>query len=165
MVFAQYNLFERICFWIDHDGLPGMSLERFLASILSLALVALCLALRLKLEEHKALFETIGAVFVCSFAVFSEPFITSRPLDYLGKHSANIFLFHTFIVTYFFSKQLYSLHSWLLITAVLVFSCLAISWIIEKVKQLAHFAEFSNRTADFFANLVCEPNWHHTLKA
>ena len=136
-----------------------------LACFCSALLVALCLYLRLRLEDHKALFETVGAVFVCCFAVFAERLIIGKPLEVLGRHSSNIFLFHTFIVTYFFSRQLYSLHNWFAITLVLVLACLAISWVLEQIKRLIRYNELSGNVAEFFSSLIAKAEGKHHLSA
>jgi len=60
-------------------------------------------------------------------------------LAFLGEHSFNIFLFHTFIYYYFFSEQLYAFRNPVLIFCVLTLVCLAISVLIERLKEITRF--------------------------
>nr|WP_294528951.1 acyltransferase family protein [uncultured Blautia sp.] len=56
-------------------------------------------------------------------------------LSLLGKHSMNMFLLHTLIFEYYFTDFIYSFHNWLLITLVLICTSLAVSAVIDLVKE------------------------------
>lgn len=60
-------------------------------------------------------------------------------LIFLGKHSMNIFLFHTFIYLYWFKSYIYFTSNPLLIFLSLLISCLAISFAIERIKTMINF--------------------------
>ena len=66
-------------------------------------------------------------------------------MGFLGKHSMNIFLIHTFIFEFWFSPQLYSLRNPILIFIVLLLVCLVISIAIEKTKDIIRFNQLVNR--------------------
>lgn len=57
----------------------------------------------------------------------------------LGKHSMNIFLFHTFIFLYWFREYIYISRNPLLIILSLLISCYLISVIIEIAKNKIGF--------------------------
>ena len=62
-----------------------------------------------------------------------------RFLVFVGKHSFNIFLFHTFIFRYYFHDQIYAFRNPLLIFCVLLSVCLVISMALEWLKRVIHF--------------------------
>jgi peptidoglycan/LPS O-acetylase OafA/YrhL len=60
-------------------------------------------------------------------------------LSFLGEHLFNIFLFHTFIFYYFWKDFIYGFDQPVLIFAVLLVLCVAVSMIIERVKVVMGF--------------------------
>lgn len=60
-------------------------------------------------------------------------------LEFIGIHSFNIFLFHTFIYYYYFPDFIYGFYSPLLIFLMLLGVCLLISMVIERFKLLIGF--------------------------
>lgn len=58
---------------------------------------------------------------------------------FLGKHSMNIFLFHTFIYYFWFQNFIYSSRNPVVIVILLLVICLVISIFIEKAKRLIGF--------------------------
>lgn len=62
-----------------------------------------------------------------------------KTLEFIGVHSFNIFLFHTFIYYYYFPNFIYSFQNPLLIFAVLLGICLLISVGIEAFKKKINF--------------------------
>lgn len=71
----------------------------------------------------------------------------SHILQYLGKHSMNIFLIHNFIRIVWYYDFTYSFKYWWLITLILLLISLAVSVVIELLKKIVHFNEFLNRLA------------------
>lgn len=59
----------------------------------------------------------------------------SRYMEFLGKHSLNIFLFHTFLL-HWFHRVLYQLNNPILIFIALLGFCLLVSIALEKLKQI-----------------------------
>lgn len=62
--------------------------------------------------------------------------ILNSVLYFIGTHSFNIFLFHTFIYYYYFTDFIYSFKNPILIFLVFIGVCLIISIMIEKIKQI-----------------------------
>lgn len=111
-------------FWLIIFAL--LSVERFLAkdtimfdAVLTLALVSLYSSIKL-------------------------PNYICKPLEFCGKHSMNIFLFHTFIKTFWFKDFIYESHNPIIIFFLLLSICLIISMILEQFKKLIRFEEFVN---------------------
>jgi peptidoglycan/LPS O-acetylase OafA/YrhL len=65
----------------------------------------------------------------------------NKYMIFAGNHSFNIFLFHTFIVYYYFQKFIYSLRSPILMFIVLLFLSLLLSFLIEKIKVWTKFTK------------------------
>lgn len=63
----------------------------------------------------------------------------------LGKHSMNIFLFHTFIFAYYFESFIYSSRNPIIICLLLLGICLAISVLIEKIKDIIGFSQLQKK--------------------
>lgn len=60
-------------------------------------------------------------------------------LIFIGKHSMNIFLFHTFIFSHWFRDEIYESHNPLIIFLLLLSTCIIISIILEYIKRAIHF--------------------------
>lgn len=65
--------------------------------------------------------------------------IINCTLEFIGKHSMNIFLFHTFIYAYYFESFIYSSRNPILIYLLLLGICLVLSFLIEKLKKYIGF--------------------------
>jgi len=62
----------------------------------------------------------------------------AKPVIFLGKHSINIYMLHTFIFAYFFKDFIYSFKYPILIFFVLLAICLIISVLLEYGKKIVH---------------------------
>lgn len=59
--------------------------------------------------------------------------------QFLGRHSFNIFLFHTFLFYLYFQEMIYWSRNPVVIFLTLVFACVGISYVIEMIKSGIHF--------------------------
>ena len=75
---------------------------------------------------------TIG---ITLYSTVSLPNVISRLLVFLGKHSFNIFLFHTFIFNYYFHDYIYWSTNPVIIFLTLLAACTTISCILEIFKR------------------------------
>ena len=78
---------------------------------------------------------------------FNWPQLLLSGLGFLGKHSFNIFLFHTFIFSYYFHEFIYWSRNPILIVLSLLLVCIAISIAIERLKRLFHFERLQDQFA------------------
>ena len=85
----------------------------------------------------------ITGIFI--YSIISIPKYLSEVLAFLGKHSFNIFLFHTFILVYYFHDYIYWSRNPLLIYLTLLAVCIPISMFIEWSKQYFHIDQLQNR--------------------
>jgi len=65
--------------------------------------------------------------------------VIDRIFGFLGKHLFNIFLFHTFICSYYWKDFIYSFKSPVLIFVLLLTICIIISLMIEQLKDFVCF--------------------------
>ena len=79
--------------------------------------------------------------------------LVKKPLIFLGKHSMNIFMFHTFIYFYFIPNIIYSFKSSLLIFIVLLSICVVISVILEWLKDLLKVNQLYKLIINFTTNV------------
>ena len=84
----------------------------------------------------------ITGIFI--YSIISIPKFLSKVLSFLGKHSFNIFLFHTFIY-YYFHDYIYWSRNPLFIYLTLIAVCIPISMFIEWSKQYFHINQLQNR--------------------
>ena len=66
-------------------------------------------------------------------------FTETTLLEALGKQSGLIFLFHTFIFSYYFKDLLYSLKYPVLIFAVLMAVCYVIALVLERLMDITKY--------------------------
>ncbi len=93
--------------------------------------------MRLKLRSGSTLFDFAGALSLVTLAKSVRRWVwADAALAFLGKHSMNIFLFHTFVYSYYFSDFIYSDPNPLIIYAKLLAVCLPLSMAIEWFKRL-----------------------------
>lgn len=76
---------------------------------------------------------------VMAYKSINLPDIIKNALAFLGKHSMNIFLFHTFIYYMWFRDIIYVTRNPLVIFLELLTACLLISVILESIKKLIGF--------------------------
>ena len=68
----------------------------------------------------------------------------------LGKHSMNMFLFHTFIFYYWFKDETYFFRNPIIITAQLLLICYILSVVIELIKNKIGFYSLVSRVYSSF---------------
>lgn len=78
-------------------------------------------------------------VILLSILALRHVFCFSVGMRYLGKHSMNIYMLHTFIYFYFYSEFIYSFKYPILIFAALLVSSLCISIVLEYLKKIILF--------------------------
>lgn len=132
MYISKYNLFSKILNSCD------TLLKRISLSIL-LIVVSLCI--RVNFLQNKVYFDAFFAfaIILFSYMVLSSIPKLSKCFEILGKHSANIFMFHTFIFSYYFQSIIYSPKYSLLIYIFMVFVCLSISLGLEYLKKITRY--------------------------
>lgn len=81
----------------------------------------------------------VAVAIVMLYQLCSFPRLVSISLEFMGKHSMNIFLFHTFIFYYWFKEFIYSPRNPFIIFCLLMGLCLTISLLVERMKKWIGF--------------------------
>lgn len=91
-----------------------------------------------------------AAIFICFFKKYIVRIpLLDKFLAFVGKHSMNVFLIHTFIQSIFFMDFIFSFKHFLLIAGVLFGISLAISvFIIEPLKKLVRFDKLMDKLSN-----------------
>lgn len=137
MYFAHSNGFKRIQ-------------DRNSTFIKQIILCVLCIILTAYLRRTLGNQLLIDAVFSISIILFSF-FVLSRitvigsVLEYFGKHSGLIFMFHTFLYLYYFKDFVYWFNYSPLIYIVFTILCLGIAVVIELLKKLTFYNKLSEK--------------------
>lgn len=110
----------------------GLLVKFLLYSFLTIVFVFLYCDMELKIIGEAGL----AVTFIC----FIYEFLADRKglgnvLEFLGRHSMNIFLFHTMIYCYYFPQYIFNLKYPILILAATVAAACAVSVIVERMKR------------------------------
>lgn len=103
---------------------------------------SLCLMLSVErfVAKDVILFDSILTLsMVMAYKSIILPALISNLLEFVGKHSMNIFLFHTFIYYYWFRDFIYASRNPIVIYLLLLLICLLISIGIELLKKIIRF--------------------------
>ena len=76
---------------------------------------------------------------VIAYKSIKLPEMVSKVLEFFGRHSMNIFLFHTFIFDMWFKDIIYITRNPFIIFLELLSVCLIISVILESIKKMIRF--------------------------
>ena len=137
-IFAQGNLFDR---WLAIGA--GKAWKKAIKAVLEIGVLLLFYVLYLKLpikqfwEFH---FGVVPLVLILFCAEFILPVPVLRTvLRFLGRHSYNIFLVHTFIRSYYLNTFTYSMRHFALVVLVLLLVSLGISLLLELLKKATRY--------------------------
>ena len=123
--------------------------KRIYKWIMCLSLVAITAILRYIVPAWMDMLFAFSII-LFSYVCISEVKFLSNTLELIGKHSANIFMFHSFIYVYNFKEIVYAPKYAPLISIAFVIECLIISIAIEYIKKIT----FAERGINFIGNLI-----------
>ncbi len=101
---------------------------------------------------------TIICVMFC-YIILSDIPIIRTILEFLGKHSANIFYLHSFIFLYWFTYTIYNLKNKLAIYCVVVAISLFISIAVEYAKKLVHYNQLQQLVITHLCKPICKKDF------
>lgn len=151
---AKYNWLARLKSYTITNNKAVSKIIKFV--VLTIGLIALYLInIRTTGNFANYIYEIRDGLTPIYIIYYCYEFITDIPflntcLAFIGKHSLNIFLFHTFIRLYWFREYTYSFEHFVLIAFVLLAESLVISIIIEFLKKILHY----NNLKDFILNKI-----------
>lgn len=92
----------------------------------------------------------LATAIIFTYAQLRIPQPVSKVLSFIGKHSMNIFLFHTFIFGLWFSSFIYSTRNPLIIYMLLLVICVLISVVIEMIKKIVGFNRVQGKLLNLY---------------
>lgn len=98
---------------------------------------------RLKAHDVIIYDALLTLVLVLAYKSITIPRVLEQVLCFLGKHSMNIFLFHTFIYHYWFRHWIFISRNPIIIYFTLLGVCIVISVVLQLIKRLIHFDQFT----------------------
>ena len=75
--------------------------------------------------------------------------VVVQMLQYLGRHSANMFLMHNQIYSYYFLGFFYSMKHWVIITAAVTAASFLASVVMEKLKTITGYQKITERMGSY----------------
>lgn len=145
-IFAYYNLFDKIC---------SLKVNTWGMSIILVILIGLYRQSGYRYAggyvDFLLSFSIINAYLkICKIKYVNKIGGGKKTLIFLGKHSFNIFLFHTFIYYLYFPEFIYWSKNPLIIFLLLLGSTLLISVMAEYLKKIIGFYKVQNRLINWF---------------
>lgn len=120
----------------DIKEIPTFSNNNYKNMIITFICFLIICIFRLIFNEER-LWDVIIVTFgVILYKVINIPQQIQKSLHFLGKHSFNIFLFHTFFHFYYFPTFIYWSRNPLLIFSTLLSTSIIVSLLLEKIKDL-----------------------------
>lgn len=145
MWFADGRVFERLkeANPFGRHKLVGRWIKFFVMTFVFIGFILLRTS---DLGSEERLRYVINGVFSAFAIYYVYDFFVDIPvlgeiLEFLGKHSLNMFLTHTFIRWVWFKDFTYSLHYAVVIYGFLVISTVLISILLEGIKKLIHYTD------------------------
>lgn len=139
MIFAKNDLFKYIENFAKNHNYIVTSIAIFI-------IVCVSFLFRQKYLFENNKFDGILCIPVILFAflVISRIKLVDKVFEILGKYSSGIFMFHTFIFSYYFKSFIYSFKYSVLIFVVLTVICLVIAIALEWIKNIIGYNKLFN---------------------
>lgn len=146
MIFAEYDVFAKI---EDLRIVKNKAFNSIIIFFIAFVLLILSFVFGIRLQRDK-FWELLYGVFPLVFIIFAKKYIVRIPildkiLIFLGKHSMNVFLIHTFFRHYYLKDFIYGLEKFWLMPLMLLVLSLPISIVIELLKKLTGFDKLVNK--------------------
>lgn len=158
ILFAEENIFERVK---RVSVLPNTIFNKIMKCVIFILMIVFLLYLRKK-TNWSYWIDTLFTICICCLCMelHNVPLGVNRIMEYLGRHSMNIFLVHTLIFEYYFTEFIYGFKHWILITFALLMSSLLVSILCERIKKIIKFYKFVGRIKDIINNKLLAISIH-----
>lgn len=150
MCCAKYQIFERL-FLVWNDGIKHI-FKFVLEAVAIVVLYMFTFATKgTNFSELRWVLTPFVIIAFCAEFISVIPVI-KQILLFLGKHSMNIFMTHTFLRQYFYKDFIYSFKYFWLITLVLLICSIAISIVLEFLKKITKYNCLMDRLCEKIEN-------------
>ena len=160
VIFAEYDVFARAkSLMIGKNKI----ISKLLKFVISTSILLLLFYIRIYFNPKSVrdyTYEFNDNLVPAFLIYYLYDFIIDIPLlrqilMFLGKHSMNMFLIHTFIRLTFLKSFVYSFRHFMLVTLVVVIISLVLSIIIELLKKLCGYNTFIEKIQNKIWNVFC----------
>lgn len=134
IIIGKYDILEKV---------NGLKMRWYLDIIVTVIL--LFMAQILIIDEYKYLFNCITAICLAYLVLKFYGNRKSVIFSFLGKHSMNCFLIHTFVFKYYCHEFVYGFKNFILIYVVLALISLGIAVIIEGAKKIIRYDDLRDK--------------------
>ncbi len=135
---AQHRIFERV-------SSAQATLAYRLLALPGVPFVLFCLSLYVERRiGYPWIVQSFAALFLCATAIQLER-LGGAVFAFLGKHSSNMFMAHTFLLSVLLPRQIYSLGNWLLILSAITGVTLIASVVLELLKDCVGYRTWCER--------------------
>ena len=150
MVCAENNYLAK---WKEFKFIKNNYLLDYLIKFLIYTpILILCIYIRQNLDFVVAYVQDgivpLYVIFYCYTIVFEIPFVY-KALGYIGKHSMNIFMSHTFLRAFYLKNFIHSFRYPFLIVTVLLLCSLLLSIIIEALKKYTGYNKLVKKGMEY----------------
>lgn len=153
IITCRFPVLEGITPPINLSGIIAANAIRNIIFSIFAVIVFLLLFIERMVTKVPILFDSIIVLVILSLYLRVKlPAILSKILTFLGRHSMNIFLFHTFIFGFWFEDFIYSSRNPIIIFLLLLSICIVISETLERIKILLNFKGF----VSYISNTLCQ---------
>ena len=143
MIFYRNDIFGRVSSWICRGKVHYTA-----AVLISVFATAVCYKLSYHMGNGQFWdfkYDLFVAVYVVLIYLTAAKIAgLKQVLAFLGKHSANIFMIHTFVRDVYMRQFIYSRGHFLAIIVTLLLISLLLSFALEVIKKLIHYEKFVN---------------------
>ena len=146
IIFGENNLMVKVAnLKINKNKYVSKALKFVIETGLFIILYIVCMKLP-KDKFWEIRYAVIPIFMMCYFYEFIIDIpIIKHILEFLGKHSMNIFLIHEFLRSYYLSDFIYSFGNFVKIGIMLLLMSIGISIIIELVKKIIKYEKITNK--------------------
>lgn len=138
IIFADKYWFDNFITYICNCTINKKMMILFFS--LFIIIVSFYFTFKLNYFYTVGVYDCLGVLGIISMlCILQENFLFIKFLKFLGRHSMNIFYFHTFIFYFWYNEFIYSFQYPVFITSVLLIICLFVSMVIEYIKKVTGF--------------------------
>lgn len=154
---AENKLFSKVKAWRCNIHSGVWKVIKWIAALIVLVICFKEYAVFLKEGQWEIALNIIPFVitYLCYEYICPIPYLDNI-LEYIGNHSLNIFLIHTFIRGVYLADFIYSWRHFMVVNMILLGMSIAASYIVEYLKKLVKYDIFIEKVSRTCVDLLCK---------